>query len=151
VTDLSNRKTIRRLEKEAAISGHNRIVYTRQIMREIAGREWMHDLLTRCNAFHTPFVGGQPDMTAFNCGGHNVGIQIFLDVVKYCPAEYILMMQEQAAKEEVDGNRDDDDTRADPAAATTRSLADPGRDDNRRERDPADFVDEHGFVLSRPN
>lgn len=151
VTDLSNRKTIRRTEKAAAIADSNRIAFTKTIMSTPFGREWMCNLLTRCNVFHTPFAAGHPDTTAFQCGAQNIGLAIFADVVIHTPDQYVIMMQEQAIKEQVNGRRDDTDADAPADAAGTGEDA--RRNDSGRveDLDPSAFVDEHGFVLSRPN
>jgi len=154
VTDASNRKTIRRLEKAAAISDSNRIAFTKTIMSTPFGREWMCNLLTRCNVFHTPFAAGRADVTSFQCGAQNVGLAIFADVVTHTPDQYVIMMQEQAIKEQVNGRRDNDDASADAPADATGTGEDSGRDDNRRiedDADPSRYVDENGFVLGRPN
>jgi hypothetical protein len=94
----------------------------------------MHDLLARCHVFHTPFVRGAADLTAFNAGQQSLGLEIFADVVNNCPNEYVLMMQEQALKETASDRRNDDDNRttADLAASDpTGSGSDHGWDDNR--------------------
>lgn len=118
--DPSDRKTVRRLEKAAKQAEAARIAYTKQMMSELLGREWMHQLLLRCNIFSTPFVRGAADVTSFNCGGQNVGLQIFADVVSHCPTEYILMMQEASHKEIVENvrhNRNDRSASGEPAGS----------------------------------
>jgi len=97
--DAGNRKDVRKLEKAAKHAEHARIEYTRRIMSEALGRVWIHSLLARCNVFHTPFVRGAMDITAFNCGSQNVGLQLFAYVIVHCPTEYILMIQEATHKE----------------------------------------------------
>jgi hypothetical protein len=152
MTDMSNRKTLRRAEKAAAIAESNRIAFTRTIMSTPFGREWMHGLLADCNVFHTPFVAGHSDTTAFNCGAQNLGLRRFADVVTHCPDQYVIMMQEQATKDHLNDRYDSDDRSADTATAATGTAEVAGRDDpGPDERDPASFVDEHGFVNSRPN
>lgn len=97
----SNRKNIREAEKSARLAESNRIAYTKTIMSTIFGRAWMHDLLSQCSIFHTPFVFGAPDITAFKCGAQNLGLQLFGDVAAHCPHEYTLMMSEASIKEAV--------------------------------------------------
>jgi len=109
--DAGNRKDVRKLEKAAKHAEHARVEYTRHIMSEAMGRNWMHSLLARCNVFHTPFVRGAMDITAFNCGTQNVGLQLFADVIVHCPTEYILMMQE-ASHKELSNDRHDSDNRS---------------------------------------
>lgn len=106
--DNANKKDIKALEKEARLAETNRVAYTRTIMSTSFGRAWMHDLLLRCNIFHTPFVHSSPDVTAFNCGGQNIGLRIFGDVAAHCPHEYTLMMSESSTKEAANERRFDD-------------------------------------------
>ena len=133
--DASNRKSIRRAEKAAKLAEANRVAYVRTIMASLGGREWMHSILLKCNVFHTPFVRGASDLTSFNCGRQNVGLELFHDVVTNCPNEYILMMQEQATKEEANDRRDSDDrstadSTADiPSDDPTGTVEDDGRND----------------------
>lgn len=153
--DASDRKDIRKAEKSARIAENNRIAYTRRILSELEGREWMHALLLRCNVFTTPFVAQAHDITSFNCGMQNLGLQLFWDVVTHCPDQYVMMMREQAAKEGIENARG---SRTDTAAAAAGAGTDTGRDDQGsepgtgddteggREPDPASFVDSEGFV-----
>src|SRR4051812_46381150 len=103
--DNSNRKNIREAEKASRLAETNRIAYTKTIMSTAFGRAWMHNLLSQCNIFHTPFVFGAPDITAFKCGAQNLGLQIFGDVAANCPHEYTLMMSEASIKDEVHDQR----------------------------------------------
>lgn len=97
--DGSNRKHIRQAEKAALVAENERKLFVAHIMSTLPGRAWMHQLLSSCNIFHTPFVAGAYDITAFKCGGQNIGLQIFADVHASAPREYVLMMQEAATKE----------------------------------------------------
>jgi hypothetical protein len=123
--DGSDRKQVRSREKEAKLDESNRIAYTKQIMSDLFGRQWMHDLLLRCYIFGEPFVQGSPDGTAHNLGKQIIGKQIFADVVTHCPTQYVQMMQEASAKEILHDRRYSDD-RATPAEHNGSS--DPGRD-----------------------
>lgn len=138
--DNANRKSIREAEKSARLAEANRIAYTRTIMSTAFGRAWLHDLLLRCNVFHTPFVANSPDITAFNCGGQNIGLRLFGDVAANCPHEYSLMMTEASTKEAANERRfDDHDTGRDTSAASL----------GRYPTQPADTafgVDASGFV-----
>ena len=116
--DGSDRKHIRQAEKAAKQAEARRRNFVRQIMLSMDGREWMHDLLTKCHVFHTPFTKGSPDVTAFLCGEQNLGLQIFADVISTCPSEYVLMMQEANAKEVINDRRYSDDRPAEPAEST---------------------------------
>jgi hypothetical protein len=150
--DASNRKSIRRAEKAADIAAANRIAYVKHIMSEPFGRAWMHDLLAEAGMFQEQFVPNNQYITAFNLGKSAIIKPVWALVFNYCPNEYILMMQEQATKELVNGRRDNDDAGSDPTTAAAGTVADGGRDDNRPSDadeaadDPARYVTETGFV-----
>ncbi len=108
--DATDRKAINRRIKQAKQREAQRHNYTRHIMADRFGREWMWELLERCHIFQTPFIGGQADQTAFNLGEHNFGLKLLADIMTACPQDYQLMAQE----------------------ATTRNLANDRRDDNNR-------------------
>jgi hypothetical protein len=124
--DAGNRKDIRRAEKLAKQAERNRVDYTKRIMSEVLGREWMHTLLIKCSIFSTPFVRGASDITSFNCGSQNVGLQIFADVVTHCPTQYILMMQEASHKEITENVRHDGNNGS--PGGELNGSADGGRD-----------------------
>jgi len=107
--DGSNRKHIRQAEKSAAIADNERKLFVVHIMSTLPGRAWMHQLLASCNIFHTPFVAGAYDITAFKCGSQNIGLQLFADVHASSPREYVLMMQEAQSKEVANDRRYSDD------------------------------------------
>ena len=145
--NLSERKDVRRLEKLAAVAIAARVSYTKRIMSDYAGREWMFDLLSRCHVFATPFVRGAPDATAFNCGEQNIGYQTFADVVNHTPTEYVLMMNEANQREISNGRRADPE----PNAARERSGSSTvdGRVEGSDSLDPAvwsDERDEYGTI-----
>lgn len=103
--DGSNRKHIRQAEKAALVAENERKLFVAHIMSTLPGRAWMHDLLLKCSIFSTPFVAGAYDITAFKCGGQNIGLQIFADVHASAPREYVLMMQEASQKESANDRR----------------------------------------------
>ena len=107
--DGSNRKHIRQAEKSAIVADNERKLFVAHIMSTLPGRAWMHQLLSQCHIFHTPFVAGAPDFTAYNCGQQNLGLQIFADVHAAAPREYVLMMQEASQKEVVNERRYSDE------------------------------------------
>jgi hypothetical protein len=135
--DGSNRKQVRAKEKESALAEANRIAYSRRIMSDQPGREWMHALLERCNVFHTPFVIASPNATAFNCGTQNVGLALFADVVAHSPTEYVLMMQEANVKELLNVGRNSDNRSA--RAGQLTGSQDIGRDVDRSEQAAGEY------------
>lgn len=144
----SERKDVRKAEKLAAIAEAARVSYTKRIMSEVEGRQWMHDLLLRCHVFSTPFVRGAPDLTSFNCGEQNIGYQTFKDVVNYCPNEYVIMMQEANLKELTNGRRPNTDDRT--PAGELSGRPEPGRIVEGTDIDPAvwrpEDADEFGQI-----
>ena len=110
--DASLRKDVRRMEKESAQAEANRIAYTKTIMRDRFGRRWMYDLLLRCHIWSTPFAMGQPDGTAFRLGEQNIGLQVFADVMKAAPDDYVLMMNEASEKDIINERRNRDNRTA---------------------------------------
>ncbi len=91
--DASNRKDIRRAEKEARQAEISRLDYLRSAMSTASGRAWFHDLLEACHLFSDPFTGN-PYSEAYLKGERNVGLRIFADITANCPDDYILMMKE---------------------------------------------------------
>ena len=73
-------------------------------MSQPNGREWVYELLLRCNVFHTPFVGVD-SKTNFNCGAQNVGLQLFHDIVSAAPDFYQLMMREANERDYTNDSR----------------------------------------------
>lgn len=123
--DGSNRKHIRQAEKAQAIADNERRLYVAHIMSTIAGRAWMHQFLSQCSIFSTPFVASAYDVTAFKCGAQNVGLQVFADVHLAAPREYVLMMSEASQKEVANERRYSDERTAPGQPA---GSSDTGRD-----------------------
>lgn len=153
--DASNRKSIRRAEKAANLAEANRVAFVRASMGSLGGREYIFNLLQSCSIFRTPYVRGDAHATAFNCGQQNIGLIIFADVIQHCPNEYLLMISEQATKEEAHGRRNaDDNTDRDTSSDSAGTEPDSGRDDSGSVddapiNDPRSYVDEHGFIKQR--
>jgi hypothetical protein len=119
--DASNRKDIRRAEKESRLAEVQRLDYLRAAMSVTQGRAWFHDLLEACHLFADPFTGDAL-LEAYSKGERNVGLRIFADLVAHCPDDYITMMKEANARR----------TLADTRARTAAELPgepEPGWDD----------------------
>lgn len=125
----SDRKQVRAKEKEAALAESNRIAYSKRIMQDQPGRQWMHNLLERCQMFGEPFIQGSPDGTAHNLGKQIIGKQLFADIVNHSPTEYIQMMQEASIKDAVNDRRYSDDR---STAGEQSGSSYPGRDSEGR-------------------
>src|SRR5229473_975549 len=132
--DAGDRKDIRRLEKAARLAEAQRGEIIKGLMSLAPGRAWMHDLISECHVFSTPFTS-DPQTTAFNCGKQSIGLQLFGDVVSTCPNEYVLMMQERNL---CDASRDSSASRR-QAPGTDLDGGDQGSDE-----DLAGYRDEEG-------
>jgi hypothetical protein len=80
----------------------------RQLMSSMAGRLWMWEQLSKCHMFEnvSHFDGeGHVQKTYFALGERNVGIQLLADVMRLCPREYVLAMEENTKLEKDSGKR----------------------------------------------
>lgn len=91
--DASNRKDIRRAEKDAKIAETLRIDFLRAAMSTQAGRAWYYDLLEFCHLFSDPFTGDAL-IEAYRKGERNIGLRTFADLLAHCPDYYIQMVKE---------------------------------------------------------
>ncbi|SRR6266702_1601579 len=92
--DASNRKDIRKAEKDARQAEITRINYLQAAMSHWQGRQWFYDLLEFCHCFNDPFTG-EALTEAYRKGERNVGLRIFADIVAHCPDDYIKMVKEE--------------------------------------------------------
>ena len=116
--DASNRKDIRRAEKDAKADEIARIDFLRAAMSTIQGRAWFYNLLEFCHLFTDPF-SGQALLEAYSKGERNVGLRIFADLLAHCPDYYIQMVKDANDRRISRDNRRPD---ADPVDDST-SLA----------------------------
>ena len=104
--DASNRKDIRKAEKDAKLSETMRLDYLKAAMSTMQGRAWYYDFLENCHCFNDPFTGN-PLTEAYRKGERNVGLRVFSDIITHCPDEYLLMVREENGRRiERDINRD---------------------------------------------
>jgi len=68
------------------------------LMSEMAGRHWLYSVLDMCRTFTSPFVPGQPDVTAFFSGAQALGHRLLADIMEVAPENYYVMVQEEAAR-----------------------------------------------------
>lgn len=112
--NASERKDIRRYEKQAKLRETNRINFIVAAMSTPAGRVWFHDFLSACHIFADPFTGDAL-VEAYSKGERNVGLKVYNDIVTNCPNYFIEMMKEANIAEQVndrldsDGNPDESD------------------------------------------
>lgn len=90
----SERKDVRAAEKHAKQMERLQGEVISQLMSTIGGRSWVLDILERCHIFANPF-NTDATLMSFACGELNVGQQIFSDVMRHCPDQYMVMMQER--------------------------------------------------------
>ena len=98
--NASERKDIRRYEKQAKLRETNRINFIVAAMSTPAGRVWFHDFLSACHIFADPFTGDAL-VEAYSKGERNVGLKVYNDIVTNCPNYFIEMMKEANIAEQV--------------------------------------------------
>ena len=107
--NASERKDIRRYEKQAKLRETNRINFIVAAMSTPAGRVWFHDFLSACHIFADPFTGDAL-VEAYSKGERNVGLKVYNDIVSNCPNYFIDMMKEANIAEQVNDRLDSDRT-----------------------------------------
>jgi hypothetical protein len=131
--DASNRKDIRRAEKEARANELARVDYLKAAMSVPQGRHWFYDLLEACHLFADPFTGVALT-EAYLKGERNVGLRIFADIITHCPDDYISMMKEANARRITAYVRDS-------SAAEQSGSSNLGRDAEGSDLDDTDATD----------
>lgn len=66
----------------------------RALMQHQDGRLMMWDMLSECGVFQTTHQGESTHASAFNEGQRNVGLKLFLRLMKLCPDQYATMQKE---------------------------------------------------------
>ena len=123
--DASNRKDIRRAEKDAKIDETVRIDFLRAAMSTLQGRAYFYDFLEFCHLFADPFTGDAL-IEAYRKGERNIGLRTFADLLAHCPDYYIQMIKEANDRRIArDTRRSDFDS--DPSSERS-SLSDSGWD-----------------------
>jgi hypothetical protein len=72
----------------------------RLIMDRVEGRQWLYTILDMCRVFTSPFVPGQPDVTAFFSGAQALGHKILADIMVAAPQNYYLMISEEESRKQ---------------------------------------------------
>lgn len=72
----------------------------RALMEETAGRYWVYMQLDRCHVFTTPFMPGQPDVTAYHAGCQAYGQELLAEIMNSAPESFWKMIQEATARRE---------------------------------------------------
>jgi hypothetical protein len=102
--NAADRKDIRAAEKLAAEIERERDEFIVASMSVTQGRTYFHNLLSRCHLFNSSFAP-DPHVTAFSEGERNIGLQIYADILRLSPNQFITMMQEASIKEQAIGRR----------------------------------------------
>lgn len=105
--DASNRKDIRRAEKAARVQDSDRRGFVRASMSSTSGRSWFYQLLASCHLFHV-LPPTNPLNREFEQGERNIGIQIYNDVLAFCPDLYLLMLHEAHTRDLSNARSDPD-------------------------------------------
>ena len=136
--NASDTKQIRKARAQAKIAETERQGVIFNLMSSPAGRNYVHDTLTRCHIFASSFNPSQLGM-AFNEGERNIGLQLLNDVMAFAPDQYVQMMREandrriaddnsQSRGRGANGRGDDSRPIPDESAGTVASDYDPGDD-----------------------
>jgi hypothetical protein len=141
--NASNTRHIRRAAKEARQRESERREVISRIMGTPAGRYYFHDRLIRSHVFETSFTS-DGFRTAFNEGERNIGLQDLLDIIRYCPDQYIAMMREATDREIANARRTSDST-AD-RREQNRGWDDSGTGDDLVSRDYEPSADDGGLT-----
>jgi hypothetical protein len=125
--NASDRKSIRRQEKAAAIADRSRREVIAEIMSSRPGRSWLWDILSSCSIFHTTF-NGDALAGAFSEGRRSMGLALLADIMAHCPDQFILAMREHNERHHSNDRSPDLNPAADNALAERSSspLADGG-------------------------
>jgi hypothetical protein len=99
-----NRKHVRAAEKAQLASLMVRGEVITGIMSVINGRQWMHELLTACHVFTDPF-SADPYVHAANSGQRAIGLQLFADVIGFCPKHFTTMIEESNVRNSTNDER----------------------------------------------
>ena len=113
-TNAADRKQVRAAEKAAAIAERERGEVVVEMMATPQRRRYVWDKLTESRMFETTY-NDDPGRMAYLEGFRAAGIALMMDVMQYCPDQFILAMRE------ANGRRTESDT-----IANARTSAGPG-------------------------
>lgn len=115
--NAADRKSIRRLEKQAAIDAAAHAEVTHNLMSTTQGRAWVWRWLSQCHVFTTTFSGSALH-GAFAEGERNIGQLLLNEITSTCPDQFIQAMREANVRD---------------ATGERRSSPQPDGRDSRRE------------------
>lgn len=105
--NAANRASVRAQEKEAQQADAVRRQVITSLMSHPDGRRYVHDALQTAHIFSTSFHENTHVMS-FLEGERNSGLQLFNDIMHHCPEQFIQMMREKNARDDLDASRDAD-------------------------------------------
>ena len=120
-TNAADRKQVRAAEKAAAIAERERGEVVVEMMATPQRRRYVWDKLTESRMFETTY-NDDPGRMAYLEGFRAAGIALMMDVMQYCPDQFILAMRE------ANGRRTVDDTINAANNGQRRSSEEPGRE-----------------------
>lgn len=127
--NASDRKLIRKAEKDAKLAELQRREVISGIMSVGPGRSWMLGRLESAHVFATSYNENALAM-AFAEGERNQGLQLLSDIMWACPQQYIQMMVERNERDSASrvsrGNHED----SDGGDSTDSGSDDPNRGDS---------------------
>ncbi len=92
--NADDEKQVKKAKQDSEFNDALRLDVIRGVMGTPGGRKWMYGLLEMCHCYHTSFMPGQPDTSAFREGERNIGLQLLADVQSAAPDLYLTMIQE---------------------------------------------------------
>lgn len=102
--NAADRKSIRRLEKQAKLADANRRAVITNLMSTAFGRQWMWDLLAAAHMFEANTIP-DPRLSGIFDGERNLGLRLLSDVMATCPDQFIQAMRENNERSALDERR----------------------------------------------
>jgi hypothetical protein len=104
--NAAERRHVREAARASRVADRQRQDVVASIMSLVPGRQWMLELLEGCHLFASSFTGNALE-TAFAEGERNVGLKLLADIMRVCPQQYILMVQERNERDRANERRRD--------------------------------------------
>jgi hypothetical protein len=91
--NAANRADVRRAEKAAKLAETNRKAVLVALGDTPQGRQYFWDTLAECHIFETTF-NDDPGRMAYLEGQRSRGIALLMDIIQFCPDQFIQAMRE---------------------------------------------------------
>lgn len=111
-------KGVSRKRSRVAVDRQITDTVIRTLMQDQIGRRWVWLELSQMHIFETiNFFGEDAERKTYFAGGErNVGLRLLANVMRLCPREYVLAMEENTKLEQADGRPSISDTDTGPDA-----------------------------------